>query len=68
MGLFVFAGYVVYDTQVIIERASMGDRDSISHAVQLFTDFVQLFIRIVIILLRNAEKKQNDQRRKQRRY
>lgn len=35
-GLFMFCGYVVFDTQMIIEKASMGDKDVLAHTLGLF--------------------------------
>ncbi|CAM9640771.1 unnamed protein product [Ascophyllum nodosum] len=54
-GLAIFCGYVIYDTQVIVEKASLGDRDFAWHAVTLFVDFIAIFVRVCIILLRNRE-------------
>lgn len=89
LGLAVFCGYVVYDTQVILEKARAGVQDPISDSLQvrgrwcrvrdwgpgadskrfihlqLFTDFFGILVRVIIILARNAQKK--EQRRDERR-
>jgi FtsH-binding integral membrane protein len=51
LGLFMFCGYILFDTQVIIEKVSGGDTDYVWHSVELFVDFVAVFVRIVVILL-----------------
>jgi hypothetical protein len=50
-GLLIFLGYMVYDTQEIIERAHRGDMDYIKHALTLFTDFVAVLVRILVIMV-----------------
>lgn len=42
---------MVYDTQEIIERAHHGDMDYIKHALTLFTDFVAVLVRILVIMV-----------------
>ncbi|XP_068634567.1 bax inhibitor 1-like [Aristolochia californica] len=64
-GLLVFLGYMVVDTQDIIERAHYGDLDYVKHALTLFTDFVAVFVRILIIMLKNAGEK-SDKKKKRR--
>lgn len=53
-GLLIFLGYMVYDTQEIIERAHHGDMDYIKHALTLFTDFVAVLVRILVIMVSRA--------------
>ena len=47
---------MIFDTQLVVEKASLGDRDFAWHAMELFIDFVGIFVRICVILLRNSEK------------
>merc|ERR1711973_200165 len=56
-GLLVFCGFILYDTQLIIEKKRNGDNDFIWHSVDLFLDFVNIFRRILIILSNKEEKK-----------
>lgn len=58
-GLLLFSGFVIYDTQIIIEQAFEGNRDVVGHALCLFLDFVNIFIRVLIILTRKGERRDN---------
>lgn len=67
VGLGVFCGYVLFDTQMIVEKAAGGDKDHIKHALELFIDFVEIFYRLVIILMKNAQEKNREDNRRKRR-
>mmetsp|Transcript_3987 Transcript_3987/g.5807 ORF Transcript_3987/g.5807 Transcript_3987/m.5807 type:complete len:253 (-) Transcript_3987:81-839(-) len=60
-GLVVFSGYVIFDTQLMIEKFHSGNKDFIGAALELFLDLAAIFVRILIILLKNKE---NESRRK----
>lgn len=66
-GLLVFLGYMVFDTQEIIERAHRGDMDYIKHALTLFTDFVAVLVRILVIMMKNAQEKSQDEKKRKKR-
>ncbi|PKU64672.1 Bax inhibitor 1 [Dendrobium catenatum] len=67
LGLLIFLGYIVFDTQEIIEKAHHGDLDYVKHALTLFTDFIAVLVRILVIMLKNsAEKKREENKRKKR--
>ena len=66
LGLFIFCGYILYDTQVIIERADMytqTEPDAVVPAAMLFTDAVSVLVRLVEILARQQWDKNRDRRR-----
>lgn len=46
-GLFVACLYIIYDTQMIIEKAERGQKDVPTHTMILFVDMFELFIKIV---------------------
>ncbi|XP_015513634.1 probable Bax inhibitor 1 [Neodiprion pinetum] len=61
LGLFVMSGFVLYDTQLIIEKRRMGSKDFIAHSLDLFIDFIGVFRRLLIIL---TQKEQQNRKRK----
>lgn len=62
LGTYHTHSFVVFDTQLMVEKASLGDRDFAWHAAELFIDFVGIFVRICIILMRNREKRDSRKR------
>ncbi|XP_071511986.1 probable Bax inhibitor 1 [Diadema antillarum] len=63
MGVVIFSGFILFDTQLIVEKHSHGDDDFIWHSVDLFLDFINLFRHILVILAQNNENKNRRNRR-----
>jgi FtsH-binding integral membrane protein len=56
--------YIIFDTQIIVERAERGDKDIPRDTLHLFIDMVQLFIKILQILIKlNEDNKKSEKRR-----
>jgi len=66
-GLAVFCAFILYDTQLMIEKAELGSDDFVHHALELFLDFLGIFIRLLIILLENSQNKKKDEDKKKSR-
>ena len=56
LGLAVFCGFIMFDTQLIIRKARMGDKDFIAHSLDLFIDFVQVFRKVLILLMQKVRQ------------
>ncbi|KAI8358538.1 inhibitor of apoptosis-promoting Bax1-domain-containing protein [Blakeslea trispora] len=63
-GLLAFAGFVMYDTQMIVERASAGSRDIPGHSMELFMDLCSLFVKLAQILMKKEMERENEKKRK----
>ncbi|XP_026329428.1 probable Bax inhibitor 1 isoform X2 [Hyposmocoma kahamanoa] len=61
LGLLLMCGFILFDTQLIIEKRRMGNKDFVQHALELFIDFIGVFRRLVIIL---TQKEEQNRRRK----
>ena len=57
----------LYGMQIIVEKAENGDTDHIKHALDLFVDFAAIFVRILVIMLQNAEKREERRDSRKRR-
>jgi len=66
-GLLMFSAYILYDTQLIVEKAHAGDFDHVRHALDLLVDVLAVFVRILVVLLKRAEDKRREEERKKRR-
>ena len=57
IGLALMCAFVLYDTQLMIEKRRNGDKDFVEHSLDLFIDFIGIFRRLVIILTQKEQKK-----------
>jgi FtsH-binding integral membrane protein len=64
LGLALMCGFVLYDTQLIIEKRRQGDKDFISHSIDLFVDLLGIFRRIVIILIQKEQTQQQSKKKR----
>lgn len=60
-GLFMYLGFVVYDTQLAVVQFDLGNRDYLLHALQFYVNFISIFMRLVAIL---SERQEENNRRK----
>ncbi|KAL3267726.1 hypothetical protein HHI36_006853 [Cryptolaemus montrouzieri] len=58
LGLVAMCGFVLYDTQIIIEKFRLGNRDFVAHSLDLFIDFIGIFRRLLIILTQKEQESQ----------
>jgi len=61
IGLAVMSAFVLYDTQLIMEKFRMGDKDYVWHSLTLFMDLASIFKHILVLL---ANKEQNSRNNK----
>jgi FtsH-binding integral membrane protein len=59
-GLLMFCGFVIFDTQLIIEKVYMGEKDFVWHTLELFIDFINIFVRLVILLTKDKKEKNSN--------
>ncbi|KAK4875237.1 hypothetical protein RN001_011659 [Aquatica leii] len=55
LGLLIMCGFVLYDTQLIIQKRRNGSKDFVTHSLDLFVDFIGIFRRLLIILTQKEE-------------
>jgi len=58
-GLILFCGFIIFDTQLIVEKADVGHTDFVADALNLFLDFVNVFVRLLAILSKKSNKRRN---------
>jgi FtsH-binding integral membrane protein len=63
-GLILFSLFLIHDTQSIIEKTEMGSRDYLLHSMELYTDVIAIFVRLVLILLKKEEQESSKKKKK----
>ncbi len=53
--IVVFSLYTIYDTQMVVAKFERGDTNHFAHALELFIDFVRLFVHILRILIKLSQ-------------
>jgi len=64
IGLAIFCGFIIYDTQVIVEKQKRGDSDFVVHALDLFIDAMGVFRRILVLLIQREDEGNRRRRRR----
>jgi len=62
-GILLFCGFIMWDTQMIMEKRRRGDKDFIAHSLDLFIDFMQVFRKVLVLLMQKEERNGNKKRR-----
>lgn len=65
IGLLLMCAFVLYDTQLIMEKRRLGDKDFVAHSLDLFIDLIGIFRRLVIILMDKQEQQQRRQNKRE---
>lgn len=63
LGLLAFVGYVIYDTHKILANAESGREDPLADAVDLFVDFVAIFVRLLRLFLDRSDRESKREER-----
>merc|ERR1712142_960759 len=64
LSLFLFCGFIMWDTQMIILKKRRGDGDFIAHSLDLFIDFIQIVRHIIVLLMQKEERDDRNKKRK----
>lgn len=58
------AAFVLFDTQMIMEKRRAGSTDCVKHSLDLFIDLVSIFRRLLVILMQKEEREQRKRKNK----
>ena len=70
LGMFIFCFYIIYDTQMIIERVESAgdgvDRLGVDGALQLFTNLIGICVRLMAIIAKLNDGKDKSKEKSKR--
>lgn len=61
-GLLTFCAYISYDTKVMYKRFKEGRIDHYAHAMDLFLDIINVFVKLVDVMILLSNKKKTDEK------
>lgn len=65
LGLVMFCGFISYDTKLMYDRFKKGETNYYDYAMNLFLDIINVFIKILNILMILSGKKKDNKKDKQ---
>ncbi|EAN33205.1 Inhibitor of apoptosis-promoting Bax1 family protein [Theileria parva strain Muguga] len=63
LGLFLFVGYIAFDTQMVLREVKNGNEDYIYHAMMLYYDLFALFLELLIYLMEKEKSKSKKEKK-----
>lgn len=63
-GLLMFSSHVMYDTETMHKEFQNGNFDYYKNAMMLFLDFINIFTKILTLLIKNNKSKKTSQKNK----
>ncbi|GIX62303.1 bax inhibitor 1, putative [Babesia caballi] len=58
--LVAFCGFVIFDTQITLTDFDRGSRDVLAHALMLYCDVMNIFVKLIRILYEKEKKKEKE--------
>ncbi len=68
VGLVTFCCFVIYDTENMHKKFLMGNINYYEHAISLFLDFINIFVNLLVYLVKYKELELENKNKKKRKY
>ena len=66
ISLMTFCGFIIFDTKKMHIEFSTGNINYYKHAIALFLDFVNIFVNLLVTLIKDTEEKEKEKRERKR--